>query len=510
MMSAQDKILYVDDEKTNLVLFEMNFKSRYNVITAESGEAAISMINQHDDIKVIISDNRMPKMSGVELLCKARDLNENIVRIILTAYMDINSVTDSINKAKVFGYIYKPYHPDDLLTVINNAIDYYNTKEYNKVLVDALTKKNLELNLKKEELEREIDAHKITEEKLKNSLGEVEQLKFKLQEENTYLLEEIKFNHDFHKILTKSKLFLKALGLLKQVAPTNSTVLIMGETGTGKELIARAIHDLSNRASKPLIKINCASLPELLIESELFGHEKGAFTGALQMKKGKFELADTGTIFLDEIGEMPISLQAKLLRVLQENEFDRIGGVNTIKVNVRVIAATNRNLQSMIAEGKFREDLFYRLNVFPIETVPLRDRPEDVQILVEFFVKMYSEKIGKRIDKISEEALEALQNYTWPGNVRELENTIERGVIVTNDNVLKLDALSLLPKYTLEFSSKNNSVAEFEKEKLIEALYSCKWKIQGSDGAANKLRMAPSTLRDKMKKYKLERPDNLE
>jgi PAS domain S-box-containing protein len=274
---------------------------------------------------------------------------------------------------------------------------------------------------------------------LANALSEVENLKNRLQAENVYLQEEIKLEHNFEEIVSQSEALKKELRKLEQVATTDATVLILGETGTGKELLARAVHNLSPRRDRPLVKVNCAALPADLIESELFGHEKGAFTGAHARKIGRFELADGGTIFLDEIGDLPLALQAKLLRVLQEGEFERLGNPHTIKVDVRIIAATNRDLEKAIESGDFRGDLYYRLNVFPIKSPPLRERQEDIPLLVAHFVKKYGAKLGKNIEIIPQKVMDILLAYAWPGNVRELENIIERAVILARGFTIELD-----------------------------------------------------------------------
>lgn len=271
----------------------------------------------------------------------------------------------------------------------------------------------------------------------------MEHAQVRLQAENQYLQEEIKSVHNFEEIVGRSAALQATLGNVRRVAPTDASVLIRGETGTGKELIARAIHSASKRRDKPLIKINCAALPAGLVESELFGHEKGAFTGAIAKRVGRFELADGGTIFLDEIGEIPLEIQGKLLRVLQEREFDRVGGKSTIKVDVRVIAATNRDLLQAIAEKTFREDLFYRLNVFPLTTPPLREHVEDIPLLVRFLIDKFAARIGKRVAGISDESLRRLQSYRWPGNVRELENLIERAIILTDGPSIEIDPETL-------------------------------------------------------------------
>jgi len=284
----------------------------------------------------------------------------------------------------------------------------------------------------------DITDRKLAEEELRRALAEVSQLKNQLQAENIYLREEIKLEHNFEEIVGLSDAIKYVLHKIEQVAPTESTALLLGETGTGKELVARAIHGASRRKDRPLVKVNCAALSASLIESELFGHEKGSFTGASTRKIGRFELAHGATIFLDEIGELPLELQSKLLRVIQEGEFERLGGTKTVKADVRIIAATNRDLQAEVRQGRFREDLFYRLNVFPITVPPLRQRKEDVPVLIEHFVTRLSKKLGREIISVSPATLRALTKYSWPGNVRELANVVERAVINTRGPVLRL------------------------------------------------------------------------
>ena len=288
---------------------------------------------------------------------------------------------------------------------------------------------------------RDITRRKEAEEKLKKAnielkeaLTDIKKLKIRLEQENKYLQQEIKLTHNFEEIISQSKKFKKVLTQVEQVAETDATVLILGESGTGKELIARAVHNVSKRKGRPMVKVNCGALPATLIESELFGHEKGAFTGAIARKVGRFELADGGSIFLDEIGEIPIELQPKLLRVLQEGEFERLGNSSTIKVDVRIIAATNVNLLEAISKGTFREDLYYRLNVFPISIPSLRERKEDIPLLTRHFLLKFNAQFGKKIDIITERVIDTLMNYSWPGNVRELENVIERAIIISTKN----------------------------------------------------------------------------
>jgi transcriptional regulator with PAS, ATPase and Fis domain len=349
----------------------------------------------------------------------------------------------------------------------------------------------------------DITVQKKAQESLKQALSEVKLLKEKLEAENIYLQEELKHEHNFEEIVCKSDSLIKVLEKIQQVANTDATVLILGESGTGKELIARAIHSTSNRADRPLVKINCAALPANLIESELFGHEKGAFTGALSQKIGRFELADKGTIFLDEIGELPMELQAKLLRVLQEGEFERLGSTKTIKVNVRVIAATNRELEQSVIHKEFRADLYYRLNVFPVVSPPLRDRKEDIPLLVNHFCKKHGTKIGRKIRNIPKATMDALLGYDWPGNVRELENIVERALIVSTGDSLELG--DWLPSPKIKSTNGTNeqhafALEDIEKEHIIKVLHLTEWKIRGEDGAATKLGLNPTTLEARMKK----------
>lgn len=341
-------------------------------------------------------------------------------------------------------------------------------------------------------------------EQLKLRLKEIESLKNQLQLENKYLQEEIKLTYNFEEIISRSKDFQKVLHQIQQVASTDATVLILGESGTGKELIARAVHNISNRSKRPLVKVNCATLPANLIESELFGHEKGAFTGAMERKIGRFELADSGSIFLDEIGELPVELQAKLLRVLQEGEFERLGNPKTMKVNVRVIAATNRNLKQAIEKKEFREDLYYRLNVFPIVCPPLRERKEDIPLLVKHFCQKHEGKIGKKISNISSKVMDALIAYDWPGNIRELENIIERAMILTSGNSLEYGdwiPVSSIP----DTASQSSRLEEVEKDHILETLKKTGWKVSGEKGAAKILGLNPTTLEARMKKFGIRR-----
>ncbi len=356
---------------------------------------------------------------------------------------------------------------------------------------------------------RDISDRKKAELALQEAFEEVNRLKRKLEQENIYLREEINLAHNFEDIIFASEAFREVLNRVEQVAMTDATVLIQGETGTGKELIARAIHNISDRKDRPLVKVNCSALPKELIESELFGHEKGAFTGASQRKIGRFELADGGSIFLDEIGELPVDLQVKLLRVLQEGEFERLGSSTTLKVDVRIISATNRDLEKEVNTNNFRQDLYYRLNVFPVKVPPLRDRVEDIQALLQHFVAKFSAKFKKHVALIPESVLMQMQSYHWPGNVRELENLVERAIIVAKNETLHFEEFSSQEtgSGTLPIEqSAASSLRDIEKQHIMKILRSCGWVITGPYGAAKQLGLPPSTLRDKMKKLGIARP----
>jgi formate hydrogenlyase transcriptional activator len=393
-------------------------------------------------------------------------------------------------------------------------------------IVDVTVRQHLEEALKKthdnlelivhertEELSRanvlltqEIEEHKKAEESLTDAFAEIKELKDRLQAENIYLQQEVAQEYNFGEIIGQSNAISYVFFRVEQVAPQDTTVLLLGETGTGKGVIARTIHSRSARKDRPMITVNCTALPANLIESELFGRERGAFTGADARQMGRFELADGGTIFLDEIGEMPLELQCKLLRVIQDGEFERLGSPRTIKVNVRIIAASNRNLEEEIKSGRFREDLFYRLNVFPITVPPLRQRQEDIPLLVNHFVAKFNKKIGKKIETVSLDALNALQEYYWPGNVRELESVIERAVITSQGTALQvLDQFDTFRKAGEPDGQDVKALADLEQDHILQVLQKTGWRIEGKNGAAVLLDLNPSTLRARMRKYGIRR-----
>jgi len=368
---------------------------------------------------------------------------------------------------------------------------------YKRHLEELVEKRTAEIRVAREEAEK---GKQIAE----AALFEIKKLKDQLEAERAYLQEEIKLEYNHENIIGQSDGINYVLYKVEQIADSNTIVLVLGETGTGKELVARAIHGLSLRKERALVKVNCATLPSNLIESELFGHEKGAFTGAHSRHLGRFEVADGTTIFLDEIGELPLELQPKLLRVIQDGEFERLGSSHTIKVDVRIIAATNRNLEEEVRRGRFREDLWYRLHVFPITMPPLRDRVDDIPLLVDFYVKKISKRMGKSVEIIQAAVMNALQKYHWPGNVRELENVLERAVI--NSSGPKLRLVDELKTQQKDLSTAEKTLEAVEREHIVRILEQTQWKVSGKNGAADVLGLNRSTLRARMRKLGILKP----
>jgi DNA-binding NtrC family response regulator len=457
-MAEKPVVLVVDDEPLNVDLLEQELGAAgYDTIAASGGGDALAIAaNRHPDL--ILLDVMMSGMDGYET-CRRLKSNE-ATRVIPVIF--VTALSDAFDKVRGFGvgavdYVSKPFEPQELLARIGVHVA----------------------------LRREIEAHR----KSKVTLS--------------YLVDEIRSDRS---IVGDSQALRRVLEQIEQVASADSTVLIQGETGTGKELVARAIHDRSSRRHRPLVKINCAALPRELVESELFGHEKGAFTGAGQQRRGRFEIADGGTLFLDEVGELPLEAQAKLLRVLQEREFERVGGMQTLHVDVRIIAATNRDLQSQVAASKFRTDLYYRLNVFPIVVPPLRERREDIPRLVEQFAEITARKVGRPLTAISPGFLERAKSYEWPGNIRELENVVERALLMSRDGTLEAHHLPLdqgTPGEAAAAPTGSTALEDVERAHIRSVLDRSGWRIEGERGAAALLGLHPSTLRGRMRKLGL-------
>ncbi len=393
-------VLVVDDEPDNLDAFRFNFRRAFTLHFAESGAQALELLDEHD-FAVIVADQRMPRMTGVELLTKAAQVRPGVVGILVTAYTDLGVLIEALNSGTVRRYVSKPWDSKELRVVLQQAIETFHLRRENRRLVDRL-----------EALAHHLDA----EVRVETGAGE---------------------------IIGDSASLQAVLRSVSQVAPTASTVLLRGESGTGKELVARAIHDGSPRADGPFVRVACGALSPGVLESELFGHEKGAFTGAIKRNLGRFELAHGGTLFLDEVGDLPPETQIKLLRVLQEREFERVGGTQTVKVDVRVISATHRDLELLVERGAFREDLYYRLNVYPITVPPLRDRKADIPLLADHFLARCREDLGRQAREFSEQAQARLTG--WRGNVRELQNVVERSVIRSTGPVIDVDLIDVGP-----------------------------------------------------------------
>jgi DNA-binding NtrC family response regulator len=453
------KILVIDDEPLMRVSITDTLKGKgYLVRSTGDGAQGIQMLQQ-DTYDIVITDLRLPKCDGLEVLREAKRISPELSVILITAYATVESAVEAM-KQGAYDYLTKPFLMDELLIMINR-----------------LTR------------ERE------------------------LIWENQRLRQEISRSYSLEDLVGKSPPMQKLFDMIDILAKSDTTVLIQGETGTGKELVARAIHQRSLRRDHPLIKVNCAALPESLLETELFGHERGAFTGAIRDKKGKFELAEGGSIFFDDIDDLPLALQGKLLRILQEREFERVGGTDTIRVNVRVISATKQDLRAKVDKGEFRDDLFYRLNVVCLVLPPLRDRREDIPLLVQHFLARYNARMGKQIKQISPEGLSILLGYPYPGNVRELENIIERAMVLCppDQDTIPAQYLAPQPQYTNSdtypltkkegFISLNDALKEYEKGYIMQVLQACK----GQKGrAAERLGISRKSLWEKLKAFGLD------
>ncbi len=449
-----ETILIVDDEKNYLVVLEALLGPEgYEIITADNARNALRLARE-SDVDLIITDMKMPGMNGMELLEECQKIKPELPVIMMTAFGTIEMAVEAM-KNNAYDYITKPFQNEQLKLTVKKALENY-----------------------------------------------------RLIKENRFLSEALSDRFKFGNIIGKSKPMLKVYDLIRKVAQSKASVLITGPSGTGKELIAKAIHYNSPRKDRQFVSINCGALTETLLESELFGHEKGAFTGAVAMKKGRFELADNGTLFLDEVGDMPLSLQIKLLRVLQEMEFERVGGTKTIKVDVRILSASNRNIKEDIAKDVFREDLFYRLNVMDIEVPPLNERVDDIPLLVKHFIEKYSDGKDKDNIELAPEAWKALYSYSWPGNVRELENVIERAIVLNSGEKITLDDLPeelTGEKAELDVDgfiplniSLPKALEQIEEKLIRRALAQCN-NVQSH--AANMLGIKKNLIQHKMKKY---------
>ncbi len=451
-MKEKVNILVVDDEEiVRESLVEWLREEGYNAEAAEDAFKALEKIKERNwDIALV--DLKMPKMDGLELLERIKKESPDTQVIIFTAYATVHTAVQAIKKG-AYDYLVKPLDPEEV-----------------SLLIERL--------LKSQELLKEV----------------------------SFLRKELTKQYRFHDLVSKSPKMQKIFELARTVAKSNSNILILGESGTGKELLARAIHNESPRANGPFVAVSCVAIPDTLLESELFGHEKGAFTDAISQKKGKFELAHGGTLFLDEIGDISPKMQLTLLRVLEEKEFTRVGGTKPIKVDVRIIAATNRDLQKAVQEGRFRDDLYYRLNVITIHLPPLRERKEDIPLLVQHFIEKFNLQMGKKVERISDEALRMLMQYDWPGNVRELENTIERAMVITKGKAITpedIEIPSLQKNFPTEESGK--TLEAVERAHILRVLNETDWNIQRS---AQILGIDRTTLYNKIKKYNLKKPED--
>jgi len=501
--SERATILVVDDTPENLTLMSGLLKDTYKVKIANSGEKALKIAGSETPPNLIMLDIMMPGMDGFEVCRQLKDdpQTKDIPVIFLTAKLEIEDEKKGLELGAV-DYITKPISPSLVMARVRNNLALKgmtdSLRNHNTFLEYEVRQRTAELILAKEEAEK-------GQQRAEAALVEIVLLKEQLEGERAYLQEEIKLTNNHENIIGQSEALKHVLHKVGQIANSNTTVLIHGATGTGKELVARAIHGLSLRKNRALVKVNCATLPANLIESELFGHEKGSFTGSHGKHLGRFEIADGATLFLDEIGELPMELQAKLLRVLQEGEFERVGSSHTIKVDVRIIAATNRNLEEEVRNGRFREDLWYRLNIFPIIIPPLRDRTEDIPLLVDFYVRKIAKRLGRAIETIPEVVMTALQNYGWPGNIRELENVLERAVINSSGPKLRLaDELARSVKAVPATASK--TMEAIERDYIFQVLEQTNWKVSGKDSASEILGLDRSTLRARMSKLSIEKP----
>jgi len=442
-------ILIIDDDESLLESYTVLLEDEFQVCTAETGETGLDLL-RHQDIHLVLLDVRLPGIDGIEVLRRIKALDENVDVIMITAVKNVRVAVEAI-KLGAYDYLVKPFEIDEILSLLRRTL------EHQSLLREVL-----------------------------------------------YLRAEVDRHLEMGNIVGRSPKMRQIFDFITRVADTNATVLISGESGVGKELIARAIHQHSQRHGNPFVAVNCAAISEHLVESELFGHERGAFTGAVEMHRGKFELANTGTLLLDEVGSLRLDLQAKLLRVLQEREFERVGGSKMLRVDVRIVAASNQDLWQMVAERTFRDDLFYRLNVVPVHVPPLRDRREDIPLLVQHFLAKYNKAFGRQVQGFTPEALAILTHYHWPGNVRELENVIERLVVISHRRLLDvadmpLDLVSVRGQLVNDIfavgADLRQAKAEFERHYILQTLEQHGW---NQTEAAKSLGVHRNTLLTKM------------
>jgi len=444
MVSNKPTILAVDDEKDMLETYSSVLKKKFNVLTANSGAQALK-IAEAEPLALVLLDIRMPKMDGIQTLKKLKAVDQNLDVIMVTASKDIASAVEAM-KLGAYDYVTKPFDVKELQALISKALE-----------------------------------------------------KRQLVRENLYLKESLAESTSYCDLIGKTAVMKKLYETIDSVAPTDSTILIHGESGTGKELVARAIHKKSKRTNKPFIAVNCAAIPENLLESDLFGHERGSFTGALERKLGKFELADSGTLFLDEIGTMPAPMQAKLLRVLEDKIIERVGGEKGIPVDVRIISATNIDFDKEIKDGKFRHDLYYRLNVIPVNLAPLRERTDDLPLFIDYFLNKFNKQLNKKVKSFDKDAVHVLKSYNWPGNVRELQNLVERVVVLAKTDTITKDALPFssstpVAEIKSDLGLKNN-VDDYERNIIKTALSENNNNITQ---AAKALKLARTSLLSRM------------
>jgi DNA-binding NtrC family response regulator len=509
---ARQQILVVEDTQASLrLLADILTKQGYRVRPASDGSLARkSVAAKAPDL--ILLDVNMPGMDGYEVCrrLKAEEQSRRIPIIFISAFSETDQKVKGFDAGGV-DYITKPFEPEEVLARVRTQL---RLREAEEALLNARNSLETRVQERTAELQASNQALRESEEKTRRAFEEIERLKAQLELENTYLQEEVKEAKEFGDIIGKSPALRQLIHRVETVARTDANVLILGETGTGKELVAREIHKHSRRCERPLIRVNCASIPRELYESEFFGHARGAFTGALRDRAGRFEAANGGTLLLDEVGEIPLELQSKFLRVLQEGQYERVGEERTRNVDVRIIAATNRNLQMEVQAGRFRQDLYYRLNVFPVEVAPLRKRKEDIPLLAAHFLDKAARKLKVRPARLTQAHLAQLQGYDWPGNVRELQNRIERALILAENGVMYLDlpageSLAGIAAAPPEARSRPAdagilSDVEFrqrERENVLAALNKTGWKVHGPGGAAELLGLKPTTLIARIKKF---------